>query len=130
MPADKPEPSLGELFSELARETSTLVKQEVRLATTEMSAKASTAAKQAGSIGVGAALLHTGLLVFAAALILGLGAFIPMWLSALVVGVIVTGAGYVFVQKGIHGLKGIDPVPAVTVQTLKEDQAWLKQQAR
>ena len=41
--------SLGELFSELAQETSTLVRQEVNLAKTEMTQKASRAGKQGTS---------------------------------------------------------------------------------
>src|SRR5918998_1553218 len=47
--------SLGELFTELAQETSTLVRQEVNLAKTEMSQKASTAGRHAGVLAAGGA---------------------------------------------------------------------------
>jgi len=119
---------LGELFKELAGETGTLVRQEVQLATTELTAKASRAGKDAALIGAGGALAHAGLLVLLAALILGLGTMMPMWTAALVVGVVVIGVGYALVQKGIHALKQIDPAPAQTIRTLKEDKLWVKEQ--
>ncbi len=48
------ERTLGELFSELAQETSTLVRQEVNLAKTEMSQKASRVGKDVGFLAAGA----------------------------------------------------------------------------
>ena len=44
MARSQDERSLGELFAELSRETGVLVRKEVELATTEMTAKARTAA--------------------------------------------------------------------------------------
>jgi len=43
--------SLGELFSELSQETNTLIRQEVNLAKTEMSQKASRVGKEQSSPG-------------------------------------------------------------------------------
>jgi hypothetical protein len=52
----------------------------------------------------------------------------PIWLSALLVGVVVAGIGYVLMQKGISALKEMNPAPRRTIETLKEDKEWLKQQ--
>ena len=60
------ERSLGELFAELSRETGVLVRKEVELATTELTAKARTAATHVGTIAAGGALAHAGLLVLLA----------------------------------------------------------------
>jgi hypothetical protein len=120
--------SLGELFSELANETTTLVRQEIQLAKTEMTQKATEAGKDVGLIGAGGALAYAGLLALLAAAILGLGQLIPMWLSALIVGLVVVGIGYLLVQRGLTALKQIDPTPRQTIQTLQEDKEWVKEQ--
>lgn len=120
--------SLGELFSELANETTTLVRQEIQLARTEMTQKATQAGKDMGMIGAGGALAYAGLLALIAALIIGLGELIPLWLSALIVGLVVVGIGYMLIQRGLTALKQIDPKPQQTIQTLQEDKEWVKEQ--
>ena len=74
MARSQDERSLGELFAELSRETGVLVRKEVELATTEMTAKARTAAAHVGTIAAGGALAHAGLLVLLAACVIGLAA--------------------------------------------------------
>jgi hypothetical protein len=130
MQPQRDERSIGELFAELARETSTLVRQEVQLAKTEMTQKVTSAGKDAGMIGAGGALAYAGLLAVLAAVIIGLGQLIPMWLSALIVGLVVIGVGYMLVQQGLNALKRIDPTPRQTMETLKEDTEWAKEQTR
>ena len=49
------ERSIGELFAELSRETGTLVRKELELATTEMTAKARIAGAHLGTVAVGGA---------------------------------------------------------------------------
>lgn len=124
------ERSLGELFAELARETSTLVRQEVELAKTELSQKASQVGKDAGMIGAGGAVAYAGLLALIAGVIIGLGEFIPLWISAILVGLVVAGIGYVMLQRGRDGLKRADLTPRQTIATLKEDTEWVKDQTR
>lgn len=123
------ERSLGELFSDLARETSTLVRQEVQLAKTEMTQKASAVGKDVGFLAVGGAVAYAGLLALIATLIIVLGTVgLPWWLASLIVGVIVAGVGYFLVQKGLNALKQESMAPQQTIQTLKEDRQWAKEQ--
>lgn len=122
--------SIGELFAELARETSTLVRQEVQLAKTELTQKATSAGKDAAMIGAGGAVAYAGLLALIAALIIGIGNFMPMWLSALIVGLLVVGIGYALIQSGLSALKRVDPTPRETIDSLKEDKEWAKEQTR
>ena len=124
----KDERSLGELFSELARDTSTLVSQEITLAKTEMSQKASRVGKDVGFLAAGGAVAYAGLLAILAGVIVLLGQVIPMWLSALLVGLVVAGVGYFLVRKGLDALKREDLAPRQTIETLKEDQQWAKDQ--
>ncbi len=120
--------SLGELFSELSQETSTLVRQEVQLAKTEMSQKASRVGKDVGFLAVGGAVAYAGLLAIIAGVIFLLGLAIPLWLSALLVGIVVAIVGYFLVKKGLDALKQEDLAPRETINTLKEDKEWAKDQ--
>lgn len=124
----KDERSIGELFSELAGETSELIRQEVALAQAEMTQKAAKIGKNIGFLAVGGFIANAALLVIVAALILGLGNFMPFWLSALIVGIIVGIVAAVLISTGLKNLKNIDLKPKETVETLKEDAKWLKEQ--
>jgi hypothetical protein len=58
--ARQQERSLGELFSDLTRDMSTLIRQETQLATTEMTQKAASAGKSAGVLVGGALIAYAG----------------------------------------------------------------------
>jgi putative superfamily III holin-X len=124
----KEERSLGDLFSELASETGTLVRQEVALAQAELTKKATDVGKNVGYLVVGGAVAYAAALALIAALIIGLSYFIPAWASALIVGVIVGIAAYMMISSALAALKRTDLAPRETVETLKEDAQWLKNQ--
>jgi hypothetical protein len=124
------EQSLGELFSSLARDTGTLVRQEVELARVEMTRKATTAAKQGTYIGIGGAVAYVGLIVLAFALVYLLAEFIPLWAAAVIVAVVFAGIGYALIQKGLTTLRNTSMKPEETIETLKEDAAWVKDQVK
>lgn len=130
MDQQRDERSLGELFAELARNTSTLVRQEVELAKTELTQKAAQVGRDAGMIGVGGVVANAGLLAIVAALILVLGQVISLWLAALIVGMIVAGIGYAMMQGGLSGLKRANLKPQETITTLKENVEWVKDQTK
>jgi Putative Actinobacterial Holin-X, holin superfamily III len=124
----KEERSLGDLFSELAGETSTLVRQEVALAQVELTQKATEVGKNVGFLVVGGAVGYAALLAIIAALIIGLSYFIPAWVAALLVGAAVGIAAYLLISSALAALKKTDLTPRQTVETLKEDAQWLKNQ--
>lgn len=128
MQMQREERSLGDLFADLTRETSTLVRQEIELAKTEMKEKATKTGKNVGFLAAGGIVAYTGVLALVAGVILLLGQAIPLWLSALLVGLLIAGGGYFLIQKGITALKNMDMVPHKTLETLKEDAEWAKQQ--
>ena len=118
--------SLGELFSELSQETTTLIRQEVNLAKTEMSQKASRVGKDVGFMAAGGAVAYAGLLAIISGVIALLALVIPLWLSALLVGLVVAAIGYFLVKRGLDALKQEDLAPRETIETLKEDKEWAK----
>jgi MFS family permease len=127
MHARNDERSLGELFGDLARDMGVLVRQEVQLATTEMTHKASRAAQDVGMIAVGGLVAYAGLLAILGAVIVGLAAAgFGWWQAALLVGVIVAVIGGLLVQRGLAALKHADLAPRKTMETLKEDTQWAK----
>ncbi len=130
MQESREEQTLGELFAALARDTTTLVRREIDLARTEMTQKVSGLGKDVGRLGMGAAIAYAGFLALIAGVILALGELIPLWVSALVVGIVVLGVGYALIQNARDGLKRADLTPRETIETLKEDREWVKEQTR
>jgi xanthine/uracil permease len=123
------ERSLGDLFSDLSRETTTLVRQEVQLAKAELTQSATEAARGIGMLLAGGAVAYAGLLFLLLAIVFGLiEAGWDAWLSALVVGLVVVAIGAVLVLRARESLKPANLAPQKTVETLKEDAAWAKEQ--
>jgi len=122
--------SLGELLGDLARETGLLVRNEVALAKTEMSQKASHISKHAGIIGAGGALAYAGLLAIIAGIIVLLDTWLPLWGAALLVGIILAAIGGAMAMNGVNSLKKESLAPEKTIDTLKEDVEWAKQQTQ
>ena len=124
----KDERSIGELLSELAGETSTLIRQEVALAQTELTEKAASVGKNVGFLVVGGAIGYAALLAILAAVIIGLATWIPAWASALIVGAVVGIIGFMMISSALAALKKTELTPRETVESLKEDAQWLKDQ--
>lgn len=120
--------SIGELFSELAGETTTLIRQEIALAQTELTQKAVKTGRNVGVLVVGGAIAYAALLAVLAAAIIGLGSVIPMWLSALLVGTAVGIVAAILIFSSLNRLKNTNLAPQQTIETLKEDAQWLKKQ--
>lgn len=120
--------SLGELFAELASETSTLVRQEVSLAKVELSQAATKLAKNAALLIVGASLAYAAFQALMVTGIVLLSWVLPLWGAALVVAVVVAIIAWALISKARHALKQADLVPQQTVETLKEDAQWAKRQ--
>ena len=121
--------SLGDLLAELSRETGQLVRKEIELATTEMTAKVRKAGAQIGVAAAGGALIHAGVLVLLAMLVIALSDIgLAPWLAALIVGLLTIGIGYLLVNRGLSGLRSTSIVPQQTIETLKEDARWTTRQ--
>jgi hypothetical protein len=121
--------SLGELLSDLSHETGVLVRKEVELATTEMTAKVRAASVHLATTAAGGALAHAGVLVLLAAIVIGLAQLgVTPWLAAAIVALGTIGAGYLLISKGMSALRRTSVVPTHTIQSLKEDAKWTTQQ--
>jgi hypothetical protein len=123
--------SIGDLFADLTRDMGTLVRQEVQLAKTEMSQKASEVGKDVAGMAIGGAIAYAGFLVLLAALVIVLDSIgLPMWLSALLIGLVVLGVGAFLIMRGRDALKRTEIAPRQTIESIKEDAEWVKEQTR
>lgn len=118
--------SPGQLASEVAKDLSTLVRQEIALAKTELQQEAKTAGAAAGAFG-GAGFAGYFVLLFASlAAMFGFDAFMPIGWAALVVTGIWLVIAAVLAIVGRGKMKQLNPKPERTVETVKEDVQWLK----
>jgi len=123
--------SLPDLLRELSLQTTTLVRQEIELATTELTAKGKAAGSGAAMLA-GAALLA----IFAAAMlttcvVVALALVLPLWTAALIVAVLYAVAALIVARMGTTMLKTATPaVPRQAAQSVKEDVQWLKTRAQ
>jgi hypothetical protein len=124
------ERTLSELFSDLSRDARILVRQEVELAKIELKEKGAEVGKDIGMVVAGGAVAYAGLLLLMATFVLTLARFMPLWLSALIVSVIVLGTGVLLIQQGQSSLKARNLKPRRTVETLKETKEWAQEQLR
>jgi len=127
--ARQQERSIGELFGDLTRDMSTLIRQEMRLATTEMTQKAAHAGKSVGVLLGGALIAYAGFFALLWAIVYGLTSLgLPIWASFLIVAIIALAVGGVMAWRGYDTLRKTDFVPRQTVETIKEDAQWAKEQ--
>jgi hypothetical protein len=121
---------LGELFGELSQDVGLLVRQEAQLAKTEMQQKLSRVTTDLVALGFGGVVALVGGLALTSAVILLLIDPVGLrpWLAALLVGVILGVVGWIMLQRGLKDLKRTDPTPRRTVETIKDDIEWAKEQ--
>lgn len=132
MAAPRTERSLGDLFGDLTSQLTQLLHREVELAKTEMTANVVRTGRNASLIGAGGVVVHAGFLALvAAAIALLVSAFdLDVWIGALIVAVLLLGAGFALIQRGRSQLEASSLVPTRTIETLKDDAEWAKDQTR
>ena len=128
-PVDVADASVGELMSNVMKDVSTLLRQEVELAKAEVKAEAGKAAKGAGMVG-GAGFAGYMVLLFASiALWWGLANVMDQGWAALIVTGVWAVIGAVTYSAGRRQARQIHPKPELTVETVKEIPDALKGQA-
>jgi uncharacterized membrane protein YqjE len=123
--------SIADLTKELLRNMSELVRREVELAKLEVTEKARRLTAGIVLVAVGAVILLAMLGALTATAILALATTLDAWLAALIVTIVAGLLGAVILLLGVRSLKrGAPPVPDQTVDSVKEDIAWLKTRAK
>ena len=122
---------IGELVQDLSRQTSTLIRQEMRLAQAELSEKGRHAGKGAGMFGGAGLVALYGVGGLIAAAIIGLATVIEPWIAAAAVGI---GLLLIAGILALTGKKELDeagpPKPEQTLDSVHEDVETVKARAR
>jgi len=121
---------LGELFTALTTDMTTLVRKEVELARTETVEKVSKATRGIVFMVAGGMLAYAGLIGLIIAAIVALANVMALWLAALLVGLVVIIIGAILLQSGRSMLQRLSIVPEKTVESLKESTEWAKEQVQ
>jgi len=119
--------SLGDLVSGVTNDLATLMRQEIQLARAETMEKVSQTTRSVVWIAAGGMVAYAGLIGLLIAAIVGLASFIPLWVSAAIVGLVVIVIGYLLIESGRNKLKNMSAVPERTIASLQEDAALVKE---
>ena len=123
--------SAGELVKQLTEQVSTLVRDELKLAQVEMTAKGKQAGLGAGLLGGGGLIALYGVGCLIACAIIGLSHVVQAWLAALIVGAALLAIAGVAALIGKGRIRqAAPPVPTEAAASVKADVEEIKERAR
>jgi hypothetical protein len=122
--------SIGELFGQLAGDTGTLIRHEIRLALAETRQNVKAAISASVWLAFGLILCVISLLAAFAGVILILALWMPGWLAALVTAAALAATGLAIGNYGWSTLKRAEIAPEDSIASIKEDAEWLKEQIK
>jgi hypothetical protein len=114
------ESSVGDLVGDVARDLSTLMRQELALAKAELKEEASKTGKAAGMLGAAGFAGYMVLLFLSITLWWGLANVMDEAWAALIVAVVWAVAAAVLYTAGRQRLAAVNPKPERTVETVSE----------
>jgi Flp pilus assembly protein TadB len=120
--------SVGEIVGDISKDMSTLIKQEMDLAKSEMKQEVGKLGKGAGMFGGAGLAGHFALFFLSFALTYLLDNWMPVELAALIVALVWGAVAAVLAMRGRKEIKEANPQLPTTQQTLKEDVQWAKTQ--
>lgn len=123
----RPDESLGVLFGEMTRDLGELFRKELELAKTEAKDEAREMAKAGSKFGVAALAGWLAVLFVSLCVAWVLDQAINRALAFLIVGVVWAIVAALAASSGRRQLRQLRPMPT-TVETLKEDAQWVKEQ--
>jgi uncharacterized membrane protein YqjE len=122
--------SFSEVVQDILRNVQEIVRSEVRLAKTEIGEEAAKTKSSAVWLGAGAVTTMFAILFLLLMIVYALALFMPIWTAALIVGIVLAVVASVILNAGVRRIKQIHPTPERTVETIKENVEWAKQQVK
>ncbi|HYF72535.1 MAG TPA: phage holin family protein [Nocardioides sp.] len=119
---------MGDIVGDVAQDLTTLVKQEMELARTELKQEAAKAGKGAGLLGGAGVAGHLALIFLSLTLTFLLDNWMPLEVAALITTLVWAAVAAVLAARGRTELRRTNPQLPETQQTLKEDAAWARAQ--
>ena len=117
-------------LSTIAQDGVQLARLELQLARQETMEKLAPAAQGGGMIVAGGLLAMFGSRFLAEAMFQALASRVPQWLASLLVGMGLTAGGVTLARRAGREIRDIDLVPEKTINSFREDKAWLLTQIK
>jgi hypothetical protein len=126
------EPTVTQLLTGLMQDAQKLLRQEVALATHELRLELRNTIRAVMSLGIGIGLAAIGgwLLILMLVHLLHALTALPLWACDGIVGGLLAAGGMGLLVLGKQKLMQLHLVPQDTVETMKENVQWLKDQVR
>jgi hypothetical protein len=127
--------NIVDLLKNLRDDTTTLVRDEISLAKTEISEKIASAARNVRYLAAGALVAYAALIIILQGISLllrdlfisaGMNPASASLLGFLIVGAVVGVVGAILIVKALNTLKKEPLTPTKTAETLKEDKEWVQ----
>lgn len=125
-----PERSFSGLLDDIVGNVQGIIRSEVRLARAEIQEETTKAAKAAGALGSGAVLAVYAIGFLFLTCLFALEIVMRPWLAALIVALVVGTAAAILLNHGIKRIRQVEPRPDKTIDTIKENFEWAKNQIR
>jgi hypothetical protein len=122
--------TVPELLGNIVNNIQQIIRSEFALAKAELGEKASKASKPATALGAAFLLGFYGLGFLLLAALYALSTVMAGGFAALIVGGVLILVSVALATSGVKKLKSLRPVPERTMQTLKEDVQWAKEQIK
>lgn len=124
-PSDR---SIKEIVDVLRPQVQELVAKQTELARTELVPVGKRAGLAAGLLAAAAVFMLVFLIFLSLTGVYVLSTFLPAWVAALIVSVILLVVGGILAAAGASILRRLDPKPHKTIATLQQNVNWLKGQ--
>ncbi|MFC4467976.1 phage holin family protein [Streptomyces xiangluensis] len=122
--------SVGELVGQATEQLSELVRQEVRLAKTELAQKGRRAGRGGGLLGAAGAIAYVGVMALAGTGVAALSLVLSVWAAALIVTGVLFVVAAVLGQAGRSQLgRAAPPMPEQTLDSVRADVDEIKERA-
>lgn len=129
-PSEPKDASTAQLLGDLTDQVTRLVRDEVRLAQAEITAKAKRFGLGAGLFGGAGLMALLGLNALVTAVILAVAAALPGWLAAIILAAVLFMVAAVLALIGKKDVQqAAPPLPTETIESVKTDVATVKERA-
>ena len=123
------ERSFAAVLQDIMKNVQEIIRAEVRLAKAEVREEASKAFSSLAWVISGAVCAAFAVTFVLWTIVYAVALVWPMWAASLVVALTLGIAASVLLSSGIRRMKQVRPTPERTVETIKENVAWVKQQS-
>jgi uncharacterized membrane protein YqjE len=123
----QPDKSLGDLFGDLSSEFTDMLRAQLELAKVELRSEARKAGETARFFGGAAVAGYMALLLLSFAVAWGLATVMNAGWAFLIVGAVYAAAAAILFLLGRERARDVHPVPQQTIDSVKEDVQWARQ---